>query len=421
MVLLLHCLFVWGRIVGLDARAFGFPLVISFLRYTVEKRERAVLGILLAQTFFYPSTFLICAPAYGATLLWPWRLDRRWLRFLLVTAAGMAVLALTALRVDARIGHPILLSELAGLQQRGIVGTWPLPAASGVMLQAVRTSLHDDYGVIHWLEKSPARQNGTILAVVAAALALLVLRRWRTLGRVPIVLPAMFVGSVVAFTVAQLFPYRLYIPERMLQYAWPPFFIFGFLFLAYLAFDTLTPRWAGVLAALLVCGLELGLYGNGLVRDVNVHNWRSRDDATVRFIATLPKDVMVAASFDTSSSIQTFARRQVLFSSILNTPIHYPIALELERRIREYYLAYYARTLAPVQAMMATDHVDYLVVDARDFGPQAVKRAEYLMWTGLARSLIAAGPRDQMLFAHPPEKAVVFKRGPIAVIDLHRL
>ena len=32
--------------------------------------------------------------------------------------------------------------------------------------------------------------------------------------------------------------------------------------------------------------------------------------------------------------------------------------------------------------MMATDHVDYLVVDARDFGPDAIKRAEYLMWTG---------------------------------------
>ncbi len=422
VVLLFHCLFVWGRIVGLNARAFGFPLMIAFLRYTIEKRERPALAILLAETFFYPSTFLICAPAYGATLLWPWRLDRRWLRFFAVVALGMIVLGVTAMRVDARIGHPILLSELATLQQRSIVGTWPLPPAIDVIRQTVRTSLHDDYGDIHRWAHAPWRENGTLLAIVAAALALVALRRWRaTLAKVPIVLPAMLAGSLVAFAMAQWFPYRLYIPERMLQYAWPPVLIIGFLFLAYLAFHTLTPRWAAALAAVVVCGLELGLYGNGFIRDVNVHDWKRRDDATVQFVATLPKDVMVAASFDVSSSIQTFARRQVLFSSIINTPIHYPIAAELERRIKEYYLAYYARDAAPVRAMMATDHVDYLVVDARDFGADAVKRAEYGPWTQLARMLVTAGPRDQMLFAHPPDAAVVYRDGPVTVVDLHKL
>ena len=122
-----------------------------------------------------------------------------------------------------------------------------------------------------------------------------------------------------------------------------------------------------------------------------------------------------------SSSIQTFARRKVLFSSILNTPIHYPIAVELERRIREYYDAYYARTMDPVRAMMAADHVDYLVVDARDFGPDAMKRAEYLMWSPLTRALVSAGPADKMLFAHPPAGAIVAHVGPLSVLDLHKL
>src|SRR2546430_2337898 len=100
VVLILHCLFVWGRVVGLNARAFGFPLVISFLRYAVEKRERPTLAVLLAETLFYPSTFLICAPAYGLTLLWPWKLDRRWLRFGVVLLVGGVVLGVTALGVD---------------------------------------------------------------------------------------------------------------------------------------------------------------------------------------------------------------------------------------------------------------------------------------------------------------------------------
>jgi len=421
VVLLLHCSFVWGRVVGLNARAFGFPLMLSFLRYTVEKRERAALTVLFAETLFYPSTFLICAPAYGATLLWPWKLDRRWLRYFAVVGAGLVVLGVTALRVDPRIGHPILMSELQGLLQRGIVGTWPLPPAIDVIRQTIRTALHDDYGAIHWWAKDAWRENGLPLAVVASLLAAMLLRRWRTLAKVPIVFPAMLIGSLVAFAAAQLFPYRLYIPERMLQYAWPPLLIIGFLLLAYLALSTVTERWAAVLAALLLCTLELVLYGDGFIRDINITNWRPRDDATVQYIATLPKDVTIAAGFNVSSNIQTFARRKVLFSSILNTPIHYPIAVELERRIKEYYLAYYARDLGPVHAMRDTDHVDYLVVDGQDFGPDAIKRAEYLMWSPLARSLIFAGPRDKLLFAHPPDAAVVWRRGLVTVVDLHKL
>jgi hypothetical protein len=423
VVLLLHCLFVWGRIVGVNARAFGFPLMVSFMRYAVERRERPALAVLFAETWFYPSTFLICAPAWGMTLLWPWKLDRRWLRYFAVVGAGLAVVALTTLHTDPRIGHPIRMSELMTLRQRGIVGTWPMPPAIEVMRQTAKTALYDDYGVIRWLDKTPARVNGLFVAIVAGALALLLLvRRRRLLAKVPIVFPALFVGSMAAFAVAQSVPYRLYIPDRLLLYAWPPLLLFGLLLLAYLAFSTVTtPRWAAVAAAIVCCALELGFYGDGFIPNINVHNWTRRDDATVRFAATLPKDVLIAAPFDTSSNIQAFARRKVLFSSILNTPIHYPIAVELERRIEEYYLAYYARDLAPVRAMRDTDHVDYLVVDGQDFGPDAVKRAEYLMWTPLARSLITAGPRDQMIFAHPPDAAVVFRRGLVTVIDLRKL
>ncbi|HEY2743240.1 MAG TPA: hypothetical protein VGL86_01400, partial [Polyangia bacterium] len=429
VVLILHCHFVWGRIVGLNARAFGFPLMVSFMRYTIERRERPALAVLLAETLFYPSTFLICAPAFGASLLWPWKLDRRWLRYFVVVGAGLGIAAVTVLHADPRIGHPIRMSELMTLRQRAIVGTWPLPSTSEVMLSTAHTALYDDYGIIRWLEKSPARLEGLYVSLVAGALALLLAvrlvmtRRWReTLAKVPIIFPAMFVGSMAAFAVAQAVPYRLYIPDRLLLYAWPPLLLFGLLFLAYLAFSTVTSvRWAGVLAAVVVCALELGFYGDGFSRDINVHNWTSRDDATTRFVATLPKDVLLAAPFDRASSIEAFARRKVLFSSLLNTPIHYPMGLELERRIEEFYRAYYARDLSPVRAMMDTDHVDYLVIDTRDFGSDAVKRAEYSMWSPFARQLILAAPIDQLYFAHPPPAAVVSRIGPTLVIDLHKL
>ena len=71
--------------------------------------------------------------------------------------------------------------------------------------------------------------------------------------------------------------------------------------------------------------------------------------------------------------------------------------------------------------MMARDGVDYMIVDARDYGADAIKRADYLMWSSLARSLIFAGPTAQLYFAHPPPAAVVARFGPVEVIDLHKL
>ena len=421
VVLILHCHFVWGRLLGVNARAFGFPLIIAFLRYAAEGRERPALTVLLLETFFYPSTFLICAPAYAATLLRPWKLDRRWRNYFAVVGAGLVVLALTALRVDPRIGHPILMKELEPLVQRAIVGTWPLPPARWVMTQTFNMSVEQIYGMVRLLPMTVAAKE-TALEVIVAVLVLLAAWKWRaTLSRLPLVFPGAFLGSLVAFAVAQSFPYRLYLPERLLQYSWPPVLLFSLLLLAYFAFASLTARWAGILAAVLVCGLELTFYGDGFQRDINMWDWSQRDDATVQYVKTLPKDVMIACHFNMGSNIQTFARRQVLFSSILNTPIHYPIALELERRIKEYYLAYYARDLAPVKAMMQADHVDYLIVDERDFGADALNRATYAMWTPLARSLITAGPVDQMIFAHPPDEAIAFRNGPVVVIDLHKL
>ena len=53
--------------------------------------------------------------------------------------------------------------------------------------------------------------------------------------------------------------------------------------------------------------------------------------------------------------------------------------------------------------------------------PSALKRADYAMWSPVARALISAGPVDKLLFAHPPAAAVVARNGPLSVIDLGKL
>ena len=55
VVLLVHCNFVWDRMVGGNPRAFAFPLVVTFLRYAADENERGTLATLVLQAALYPS------------------------------------------------------------------------------------------------------------------------------------------------------------------------------------------------------------------------------------------------------------------------------------------------------------------------------------------------------------------------------
>ena len=424
-VLLVHCNFLWDRMVGGNARAFGFPLVVAFLRYAAERRERAVLVTLGLMALAYPSAFVFCAPAWGLALLAPdethgWAvIDRRWLRFVLVGAGAAAVAAWFAFGTDPRIGHAVSLDELARLGERNFSALWPLPEARPQIEKSLGLALYSTWGPPSWLSAWHLRSDGALALATAAALLGAAGRRLRAL---PAVLPALLASSLVAFAVAQALAYRLYFPDRMLQYAWPPLMLLGLVAVGQAAWAGLGPRRAALLTALTLGALELGCYGDGLMRDIGLHDWHSRETPLVRAVARLPEDALVAASFDQASAFQYLAHRKVLFSAISNIPHHDAYARELERRIRAYYLAYYARDWAAVRAFAAAEHVDYLVVDARDFGPRAYQRAKYAEpWTQLAHALVLLGPPDRMVLAHPPPSAVLFHDGPLALVDLRKL
>jgi hypothetical protein len=419
VVLLLHCNFIWDRTWGSTARSFAFPFIVTFLRYAATGAERRALLMLLLLGASYPSGFLCCAMAYGLTLLVPFKLDRRWLRFAVVGGVAATIAAAMALTVPADIGHPIHWDELLTLKQKISGGLFPLEETHESIDRAAQSSLWNTYhGPALLLDKFGMRSGGALMVLVVG---LLVMRAGRRLRDVPKIFPALLIASLVAFFVARLVAYRLYFPNRMLQYTWPPLFLMVLPLVAAraLAID----RWRGAVAGgVLLVGVQLLFYGDGLAHRINRRDWSGDDTPVVRFIGTLPKDVLVAGSSHTCSGVQVFAHRQVLFSNISNIMHYYPHALEIERRAGAYFAAYYARDLADVRRLRDVFHVDYLIGDARDFGPDALARSQDAgLWGPEVRTMLAMGPRDQLYFSHPPPAALVFREGTTWVVDLRKL
>ena len=421
--LVVRCPFFWDRIVGANPRAFGLPLVVAFLRYASERRPRAVALVLVAQAAFYPSVLLLCAPAFAVLQAIEALRTRRWQPLALVAATGLCCGAFalpTVLFVDPRLGPPIRIEELAALRQRSVWSLYPLPPHAWVFARAAHISLEDEVAAPLLAERYDVIAGGVVMALAGVVFALGLLRR-----RVPAPFIALAASSIAAYSLACAVAYRLYVPDRMLHYAAPPIILLLFAPLVLEALqrlpERLRPRNAPLSAALLVGALTV-LAGNlGLSRYSGLHDWSAGQTKTTRFLGAQRLDALVAAHPSVSSFVEVFARRSTLFSGITNAPNFVRYGQTVERRIAAFYDAYYAASLDDVRAFVRREGIDYLVVELRDYGKDAVKRAKYVSpWSEYAHGRILAA-RATFALADPPANAIVHRDGTLVVLDAHLL
>jgi hypothetical protein len=418
VIALVHCTFLWNRMAGGHARAFAFPLVVAFLRYAAVGAERRALLTLGLQALCYPSVFVFSVPAYALAL---GRADRgRWLRFLALTGlCGLLLLGQT--RPDARFGGAPTLAQaatLAQMQPGGAQPYYPLQGVAQGLATALAVPLHADGD--HWLGPLGRLNRRHPVALVLGLLVLLLLAARRRLGSLPRILPAFALASLGAFFFARLVAYRLYLPDRMLVYAWPPLLLVALPLLLHRALEPRLGARAPLAAGGLVVGFLALACGDGLARNENLTFFGAHHTPVIRWAATRPKDALFATHPERATYVQTFALRNVLFSSATNVPWFFGYAQEMERRIGDFFRAYYAGDLAEVRAFARHYQVDYLIADERDFGPAARERARYYApFDALNARLIAV--TQQFALAAPPPAAVVYRDGPRFVLDLHAL
>lgn len=420
LFLVLRCPFVWDRICGANPRAFGLPLVIAFLRYALERRGRATAIVLVAQAAFYPSVLMVCAPAFALLCVrdaWRDRSIRPLILLAICGAACVALVAPTVFFVDPRIGSAITIEQLAHLKQRSIWSLYPLPPHHWIFMRAYQLPLQDD--AARPLTTVPV---GHAIDFAIAALAAIVFSVAAVRRKLPLALYVTAACSVAAYFLACAVAYRLYVPDRLLHYVSVPLILLFFLPLTAELLALLKVRRAPLLASLLIVVATVVASGDGLASIHDLRDFRPRNDKSFDFIAKLPRDVLIAAHPARSSDIEVFGQRSVLFSGITNAPNFATYGITVEQRISDFYTAYYAADLSMVRRFVADEHIDYLVIDERDFGPKANERAAYVEpWTTLARRLLYSTPPANMVLANPPASALVFQDGPVKVLAAPRL
>jgi hypothetical protein len=168
-------------------------------------------------------------------------------------------------------------------------------------------------------------------------------------------------------------------------------------------------RARGILiaAVALVCLSGWAVYARA-VSDTDVLDPQQDERELLRFLGTLPKDVLIAGTPCALDSVQLFAKRQVLFSCEA-------IGADAELT-REALTAYYADDAKDVLDFCQLRGVDYLVVDQQVYSEEALAAAQLFFEPYNKELLLHVARRQSFILEQVSNDAKVFRAGDLFVV-----
>jgi hypothetical protein len=168
-----------------------------------------------------------------------------------------------------------------------------------------------------------------------------------------------------------------------------------------------------------VIALTFWLGGSGLKGNLNL--WADQRFAAglYDFVATLPKDSLLAGPPIEMDNLPLFSRRKVYASDEAAQPLYDRYYAEISKRLRRVFAAYYAVEEETVREFVLATGVRYMVVRIEDFGDRFDRPKTYHEpYDSYVKSLKAGRSARDFWFAHPPVRAVVYEDRNYRVVDL---
>ena len=157
------------------------------------------------------------------------------------------------------------------------------------------------------------------------------------------------------------------------------------------------------LAGRVLIGLAIGLGLSGwavyapIITNANYLNPSPVERDLLKFLETLPKDVLIAGSPCVLDSVELFAKRQVLF------------ACEDSSGDLEALQAYYTDDQQAIVDFCQTQEIDYLVVDLETYSQEYLARG-WIYYEPLNQKLLPyVASRDTFVLTQVPDDVKVFQ------------
>lgn len=370
-------------------KAFVWLLTALFWYGWLRRSQWLTWGSILLQGAFYPPTVLISAGVLALGLIertpagrWHWRRDRQ-LWFL--TVGGLAIATGIVLQYGLssnKFGPIVTLADAFEMREfyaggrgaffRTSVADYLLQGRSGLQLHSAFTPLTNLLGLgLPLLLCFP--QRFPLVTTLRSNIGLL----WRVMAT-----------SLFWFIAAHLVLFRLHLPNRYVG----RYLILVFVMLAastlIIVADSLLQRalqaltatssaraWPSLEIAGGASSLALLLFSVLLFYPLTYPNYpttslsRGEAFALYEFLATQPKDLMLASLSTEANNIPSFTGRSVLVSSETAIPYHQGYYREIDQRSRDLITAQFTTEIAVLQGFIQKYEVTHWLLDAYAYDP----------------------------------------------------
>lgn len=423
----LYTVFVKDRINSGLSRAFGFPALAWWIAGALCHSPGArTFGALLSAPFYPPGTAIVLG-AEGLYRLVPLLPVKATLHRLVGYAALVA--ACLVLVAPGVIGGPEDRGPIHTLEQakrdpafwrRGRLYVLPFGNPARSAGDRVASPLFRYGHPVIELFRNYSDYERTFALAGLAVLGVLCMVR---LSPAPLAFGGVLFGSLVLYTLARLLAFRLYSPQRFLDYGAPAAsFALVSGALGY-AFFELPGRARSIvqngIGAIFIAGM-LVFVGDGVEKE-NCCIHREPNGPLYDFIKTLPKSARFAAHIVDASDIPYWGARAVTASKETLQPWFVNDWRRQRRRGEDTTRAMYATDPDVLRRFVRQYKVTYFLVNIARYRTNFRSQSRsFEPLTAYALSLLRNVHQQDLLFYDVPASSVVFKYGRFLVVDAQK-
>lgn len=393
VVWFLHTRHVIQRMTQGLPRGWAAPVLAAFAWLVLTKQHRAILALIIVGCFLHPPSTMIVCVAYGMLVVWECLFGtnklqaKRKLIELALLAPVAVLLVLAIVKRPPEIGDMVSLTEAESMPSFDRAGgrfpflpftPWPEEIAR-FGFQSILTNFY---------EPPEGVRDAAPFIILAGLVSLVAVGMFRNRGRklvtaaaYPIPRELGFLGLAIltVYFLSRQFAFRLYVPDRHLQFPLAIFFIVTFSIGIWRAFHRETDpnsisnedfRSAGfsTVGFLFLASFIWLCSRDGLQGTANFNSSRAEDGPVFSWVRShTPTAALIAGHPTFIDATQLLAVRRAYATTETAHPFYREYFDEMMRRLRNTFRGYYAHDAESFLAAFEPDGVDYVIVKRDHF------------------------------------------------------
>ncbi len=432
----LHTRPVIQRMTGGLPRGWAAPVLAAFLWAFLTDRHKAVIAILVLGCLLHPPATFVACIAYGSFLLW--KLANKELAYRKPFIHFIAACPVILLIVAFVVHRPDSIGQMVDFATASMMPEFQWPNGRFPFLPFPSPIVEFQFFafqpfISRLFEPAVYIQNALPLLIVGLCGILPLLGRHFKKEIVPSRLWFFLLAAALSYFAARIFAFKLYVPNRHLQFPMSLFLITAFSIGIGTLGALLKEKYKLRFGALLIAGLISGLVwigsDTGLVGSSNFNFWAYKKGNAFRWLSNNSSNESLVAGHPTHiNGVPLFAGRKAFATTEIAHPFYPKYYEEIRRRLIISLRAHYSTSLKEIYELLKPEGVNYFVFSRKRFSEKALKNEKYFSPLDiLVHELTARTPEEYAFSSLLPkvdltkQPFLVFRDQESAIIDVNAL